>query len=132
MEQTPEAARFVIPYTLEKHEALFVDDSALYLAIESIGALVGFIIFILDSDGISIELRRIVVSTRDKGVGQRALQLAEDFCRTNFDRSRIWLDVFEDNQRGRYIYQKLGYVQFSKKPYEGRQLLFLRNHCRAT
>ena len=48
----------------------------------------------------------------------------EEYCRERLGRSRIWLDVFEFNQRGQHIYQKLGYRRFDQGEVEGKVLFF--------
>ncbi|MFV7759751.1 hypothetical protein ACNPKZ_04255 [Shewanella algae] len=40
--------------------------------------------------------------------------------------SRIWLDVFDINQVGRHIYQKLGYCEFDATEVNGKRLLFMQ------
>ena len=77
----------------------------------------------LDSEPNSVEFRRVVVSDKGKGVGQSAITAMEQFCRTQLQRTRIWLDVFEYNNRGRHIYEKLGYERYGESDHEGRRLL---------
>lgn len=124
MEQAKGTAEFIIPYSLEEHLAKFSEQDIVYLSIIDEGRLAGFIILAIDPDGVSVEFRRIVVSAKNKGVGQSAIHAMEDFCRARFRCNRIWLDVFEFNQRGRYIYEKLGYIQFKKGEYDGKSLLY--------
>lgn len=70
-----------------------------------------------------VELRRIVISKKGNGLGQQAIALMEEYCAEHLNCSRVWLDVFESNKRGIYLYQKLGYKQFKQTEFEGQQLL---------
>ena len=104
MEQDPDTRDFIFRSTLSDHVAMLSDPHVIYLRIMS-GGLAGFFILALDKDARSVEFRRVVVAEKGKGVGQRALQLLEDYCRRELKRSRIWLDVFAHNPRGRHIYE---------------------------
>ena len=48
----------------------------------------------------------------------------ESYCKTEFNVKRIWLDVYEDNEIGMHIYEKMGYERFKEKLVEGRKLYF--------
>lgn len=122
MEREKDTREFVIGYDEERHRRAMADLNVRYLRIADEGVLVGFIILVLDKDG-SVELRRIVVTRKGAGIGQRAIAIVEGFCRAALGVSRIWLDVFEHNHRGRRLYEKLGYSQFGVGAFEGRRLL---------
>ncbi|MEM7348973.1 MAG: GNAT family N-acetyltransferase [Chloroflexota bacterium] len=120
-----EAGReFITGYDLAKHIETFNDPCVTYFSIEHQADLVGFIILAHPLDDDSVEFRRIVVTKKGEGIGQAAIKAMETFCRTQLNRKWIWLDVFEDNARARYLYQKLGFVQFDQTAYEGRPLLY--------
>lgn len=123
MEEEAGTSRFILPYSLEEHHARFSDPGIVYLRILSNDEVRGFFILALEADNESVEFRRIVVSKKGVGIGQTAIRLLEDFCRIELVRSRIWLDVFEDNLRARHVYEKLGYIPFDRKDFEGRTLL---------
>ncbi|MEM9482540.1 MAG: GNAT family N-acetyltransferase [Cyanobacteria bacterium P01_F01_bin.116] len=123
METIQGTAEFIIPYALAKHYAELSKPDVQYLAILAEKKLVGFMILVLDPDGVSVEFRRIVVATKGKGIGQAVIASIEDYCKQQLARQRIWLDVFEFNQRGRYIYEKLGYEQFGQGEHRGQVLL---------
>jgi RimJ/RimL family protein N-acetyltransferase len=123
MEQATDTMEFIIPYRLEDHAQKFADPALVYLRILDDGVLVGFFILAMDADGRSVEFRRVVVSTKGKGIGQQAIKLMEDYCRTALGRSRMWLDVFAHNARGRHIYEKLGYRHFAESTHRGKTLL---------
>ncbi len=123
MEQAKGTKEFIIPYSIEEHERRMADSKMVYLRILNGMALVGFIILGLDDDGTSVEFRRIVVSIRNNGIGQEAIRQMEHFCSTVLVRTRIWLDVFASNDRGRHVYEKHGYVQFGKTEHNGSAIL---------
>ena len=78
----------------------------------------------LDPDNTSVEFRRIVIAQKGMGLGQAAIHAMEGYCRERLGRSRIWLDVFDFNQRGQHIYEKLGYRRFAKSELENNVLFF--------
>lgn len=125
MEQALDTREFIIPYSASVHAQNLLDPNLIYLRILENGILVGFILLALDPDGKSVEFRRIVVSTKGRGVGQAAIIEMEKYCATELHRGRVWLDVFEHNRRGRHIYEKLGYRQFGRYKHEGGKVLLL-------
>lgn len=124
MELEADAAPNITPCSPEKHLEEFNREDIVYLTIYHRQEQSGFFILRLEPDNHSVEFRRIVVSSRDQGIGQQAITLMEDYCRDIFQRQRIWLDVFDYNERGRHVYEKLGYRQFETKELDGRTLLF--------
>lgn len=123
MEQEPDTREFVTPYTLETHIEKFSSPEIVYLRILSDEQVVGFFLLALDPDGVSVEFRRIVITNKGSGIGQIAITRMEEFCRLNLNRSRVWLDVLEQNTRGRHVYEKLGYRQFDSGFLDGKPLL---------
>jgi RimJ/RimL family protein N-acetyltransferase len=122
MEQAPDTAEYIIPYSRDEHERKIADPNLVYLKIVDDGHLAGFFILVLDADGKSVEFKRIVVSAKERGIGQFAIASMESFCSKELRRSRIWLDVFEHNHRGRHIYEKLGYTKYGEAAHGGRRL----------
>ena len=125
MERQADAAGFILPNTLTDHRAAFDRRGVVYLAIEADDAsLAGFILIAPEADGDSVEFRRIVIRDKGRGAGQQAIRLLEDWCREHLQCRRIWLDVFDFNARGRYVYEKLGYRQFDARDFDGKTLCF--------
>ena len=122
-EQASDTQKYILPYTKTEHVRKILDPSFVYLRILDTGELVGFFILVLDPDRSSVEFRRIVVSEKDKGIGQSAIAAMEEFCRTQLRRTRVWLDVFEYNSRGRHVYEKLGYERWGESNHESGMLL---------
>jgi RimJ/RimL family protein N-acetyltransferase len=124
MEKDADTSDFILPYSPERHQSEFAKPDIVYLSILNAGELAGFFILVLEADGRSVEFRRIVVADKGKGLAQAAIPAMEEYCRERLGRNRIWLDVFEFNQRGQHIYQKLGYRRFDQGEAEGKVLFF--------
>ena len=122
MERQADTAGFILPAALAEHQAAFDRDEIVYLSIIVDGVLAGFVLLALDDDAGSIELRRIVVRDKNRGIGQQAIRQLDDWCRVRAGIRRIWLDVFEFNARGRHVYEKLGYRQFETGQVDGKTL----------
>ncbi len=118
-ETESEASPFVGTYPLAEHVRLLALDHVTYLSIDDGGELVGFLILVLDPDGVSVELRRIVVARRDRGIGQVVLGEVVRYCEVHFPRTRLWLDVARYNARAKHVYGKLGFVPFEGQPQPG-------------
>lgn len=118
-----DARAYIIPYSLERHRRELDRPDVVYRSIHRAGELIGFVILVLDPDGRSVELRRIVVAEPGRGHGTAAMSQVEALCHGELGRSRIWLDVFGDNQRARHFYEKCGFVPFGRSAHEGRTLL---------
>ena len=123
-EQNAETAEFIIPYSLAQHQQAISNKQNLYLSIYLNKQLVGFFILGIGANG-NIEFRRIVITAKGQGIGQKSIALMEKYCKQNLSAKRIWLDVFSFNQRGLHIYQKLGYKKFATSEHQGKELLLL-------
>jgi predicted ester cyclase len=118
-----EARQFIIPYSLDRHQTEFARPDVVYKSILLDGKHIGYLILVLDADGQSVELRRIVMGTPGRGYGKKALSMVDAICRDELGRVRVWLDVFETNERARHVYESCGYHRFEKSEQEGRTLL---------
>ena len=124
-ETAEDAAPFVNTYTPETHARMHARADVAYLSVLRAGELDGFVLLVLDPDGESVELRRVVVSGTDRGTGQVALAAAERYCRKAFGRRRIWLDVAKFNARAKHVYAKLGYAPFPSPPGSSDEIEFM-------
>ena len=123
MELDGDTAPFINPYPLERHQAEFEKAEIRYKSILGpSGELVGFMILALDPDGVSLELRRIVVAVRGRGYGKVVLRRAGELAR-EFGRSRVWLDVFAHNERARHVYEGAGFELVGETVLRGKPLL---------
>lgn len=118
-----EARNSIIPYSLDRHQAEFTKPEVVYKSIWCGSQHIGFLIFVLDSDARNVEFRRIVVTEPGRGYGKRVVRMVDEICRDELGRVRVWLDVFETNERARHVYEQCGYRTFGRFEYEGRTLL---------
>jgi RimJ/RimL family protein N-acetyltransferase len=72
---------------------------------------------------VSAELRRIVVSAPGRGVGTAVVGLVRELCKRDLGRQRVWLEVFESNERALHVYESCGFLRFGSADHEGRRLL---------
>lgn len=125
MDRQAHARDYVLQTGLETHRQYFEEPCITYLNIEdSRGEFCGYFVLVLEPDTGSIEFRRILVDRQRRGIGQAAIIEMEKYCKTAFDVQRIWLDVFEGNEVGIHIYEKLGYSRFKDELIDGRRLYF--------
>lgn len=117
-----EARKFIIPYTIERHQTEFEKPDVAYKSVLLKEGCIGFLILVLDADGHSVEFRRIVITKPGRGYGKQVVDMVDRICRDELGRNRIWLDVFETNNRAHYVYEQCGYKKFGKTEYEGRTL----------
>ncbi len=124
LESRPENNKFVIPYTRDQHLNNIKSNSYEYLLIVNDGQPVGYIINKVDIDSKSLEIVRIIVSTKGAGIGKAAItQIIEKYINKKF--KRIWLDVFEDNQTAKSLYQKIGFSITDQVKHNERNLCIL-------
>jgi diamine N-acetyltransferase len=112
LERMPESRRFVGQWSEERHRATLASPDARYFVSETeSGELQAFAILRgLAESSRSIELKRIVVATPERGLGRRILEELMRSAFHEFGAHRLFLDVFEDNARARHLYQSLGFV----------------------
>lgn len=125
IENDSDTSKYIIPYSAEKHITEMENPDNIYLGIFYNDQLKGFIILGIENEGKKIEFRRIVIGEKGNGFGQNAIQKLDKYCKEKFGTNRIWLDVFDFNQRGIHIYEKLGYRKKSETTFEGKKLLIM-------
>ena len=125
MDCQPHARRFVNQTGIETHTQYFNDPDIFHLCIEKgRGEFCGYFILVREGDSGSVEFRRILIDAGQRGVGQAAIEEMERYCRSELRAQRIWLDVYEDNEVGIHIYEKMGYKRFKEERVGERMLLF--------
>ncbi len=106
--------QFVNSYTKEKHLALLDDGDCIHLSIRRLDNdnLVGHML-LFGFEGIhnSLELRRITINEKGSGFGREALQLVKILCFEKLKIHRLWLDVYDDNERAYKLYESEGFLQ---------------------
>jgi len=58
----------------------------------------------------NLYLKRIAVHDADRGYGRAFLSALHDWIFANTDTHRFWLEVAQNNTRGRHLYESLGFV----------------------
>ena len=125
MDRQAHARDYVLQTGIETHRQYFDDPGITYLSIEDHrGEFCGYFILVLENATGSVEFRRILIDRDRRGIGQAAIIEMEGYCRHTLNAKRIWLDVFEDNEVGIHIYEKMGYTRFKQQRLDGRQLYF--------
>lgn len=111
-EHDKENKSFIIPWTREQHASAITSDDILHFIIERVydSIPVGYVILAgIANPNQSIELRRIVITLKDKGYGKRALNLLKQRVFEDLNAHRLWLDVKEHNLRARCLYEAAGF-----------------------
>ena len=111
LERAPEARNFVGRWSEERHHATLTGGDARYFVCETAtGDLAAYAILRgLSEDSRAIELKRIVVSVPERGLGRKILEELICMVFEEFHAHRFFLDVFEDNPRARHLYESLGF-----------------------
>lgn len=127
MDKQSHACQFINATSLATHRKNFADENFIYLSIEKTeGELIGYFILVVEEGRDSVEFRRILIDQNQRGVGQLAIMQMENYCKMTLGVTSIWLDVYEDNERGKHIYEKLGYERFKTEKVGERLLHFYR------
>ncbi|MDX1739072.1 MAG: GNAT family N-acetyltransferase [Alphaproteobacteria bacterium] len=125
MDRQEHARKFVNQTGIETHQKYFSDPKVSYLSIEnSRGEFCGYFILVLEAVSGSVEFRRILIDQGQRGIGQAAIAEMEIYCKNLLGAKRIWLDVYEDNDIGMHIYEKMGYARFKEELAGERKLFF--------
>ena len=110
-EGAPENRDFIAQWSREQHAASLADLDYRYSIIEEDGARIGFMIFQeLASPHASVNLRRLVVTSKGRGIGRAAVCEAKRLAFEEWNAHRFWLDVKAHNLRARYLYESEGFV----------------------
>ena len=106
--------QFVNSYNKEKHIALLEDNDCLHLSLRRLDNdnIVGhMLVFGLTNENDSLELRRIAIGEKGFGFGREALQLLKILCFKELKFHRLWLDVYDDNERAFKLYESEGFIK---------------------
>jgi diamine N-acetyltransferase len=113
-ERSDDSADFVVQWSGRQHLAALDDANVAHWILEAEGAnrrAVGFVILAgVDPPGGSVEFKRIVVAEKGCGFGREAVRLVKREVFGRYRAHRLWLDVFEHNQRARALYASEGFT----------------------
>jgi len=112
-ERQPGYEDFIGHYSQEQHLARLADPASAYLLpIDEHGEPQGFaLVRDLDDGSGNIYVQRLAVKSTGAGIGQALLRLVIDWAFTEAGAHRLWLTVRLNNDRARYVYFKLGFVE---------------------
>ena len=117
LEADPDTAPFIHAWPIEEHRAAITDPGVAHWIIEDVeqSTPVGFVILRgLETE--VIELRRIAISDKGRGYGTHAMRLVKEVVLGEMGARRIWLDVYDFNDRARSIYEAEGFTAESERP----------------
>lgn len=112
LENGDENKAFIFPYTSEQNAATIEDENMTHLTVwdKPSGKIIGFIILCgIQNPNKSLEFRRIVISEKGKGIGRQCIRLIKEYCFTTLGFHKLWLDVFQDNERASNLYKSEGF-----------------------
>lgn len=111
LERTPEFSDFIGSWSEAQHLRTLADpDSHYAIAEDEQKEIVGFAILLgFQSEHKSIELKRIVVSVPNAGIGRKLLEVVAHKVFAEHCAHRLWLDVFLTNSRARHVYKSFGF-----------------------
>ncbi|MGH7822331.1 MAG: GNAT family N-acetyltransferase [Candidatus Binatia bacterium] len=104
---------FIVAWSREHHASALADPDIGHLIIERAedAEPVGFVLLAgLASPHRTIELRRIVVTSKRRGYGREAVRAVKRLAFVERGAHRLWLDVKEGNERARRLYGSEGFV----------------------
>ena len=117
LEATSDTAPFIHAWPIEEHRAAIADPTVAHWIVEDTarGAPVGFVI--LRGLGTEvIEFRRVAISEKGRGYGTQAVRLVKEAAFGEMGAHRLWLDVYDFNDRARSIYEAEGFTAESERP----------------
>lgn len=112
-EQRPEYAAFIGHWSRDQHLHNLSDPDKHYaIAVAENGDLLAFAILAgLTKPARSIELLRVAVAEAGRGLGKPLLRKLIDLAFTELGANRLWLDVYDDNERARHVYRTVGFQE---------------------
>lgn len=114
IERDPSNTPFVGQWSFDEHRSALINPDVGHWIIESAVRQipVGYVIAIgLSSGTREINLKRIVVSNKGKGIGRKTLRIFHDMAFKEFGADRIWLVVRQNNKRAKKFYIDVGYKE---------------------
>jgi len=105
------ATDFVRHWTAEEHRTVMRDSQCGHWTIEAQGRRVGYLVLRgLGAGDRCVELKRINVVERGRGLGRETLRLLKKIVFEELRAHRLWLDVMAHNERARHLYLSEGFV----------------------
>jgi RimJ/RimL family protein N-acetyltransferase len=113
-EYLPENAQYVGQWTKEQHRSSLFQEDILHLIVEERATKqpVGYVIIAgITNSNKNVEFRRIVISSKGKGIGRETIKLIKKIVFEQLNVHRLWLDVRLKNQRAQSLYRSEGFIK---------------------
>ena len=111
-ESDPAVSRWINAWPAERHSEAICRQNEAHLTVIAENSPVGFVLLAgLESPDRIIELRRIAITARGRGIGSIALAQTLELAFTDFAARRVWLDVLPGNTRARAVYERYGLAE---------------------
>lgn len=114
MEIEKENSNFVYLWSKEKHIQTINDNNWLHAVIRSkqLDQIIGYVLLDgIESEHETIELTRIALNKKDGGFGRKTIGLIKKLCFETYGCHRLWLDVFDHNERAIHLYKSEGFFE---------------------
>lgn len=117
LEASKEATPFIDRWPEHAHLAALQDELVHHLLLlDDFTRRLGLVILVRDREHVGvIELKRIVIMSKGKGIGKAAFPLLLDYATEKLRATRIWLDVHKHNHRAHHLYTSFGFREFSAR-----------------
>lgn len=111
---------YIMMWSRDQHHQAMDNANVAHLILESrapakcptISQRVGYLIMVgLQDLDQSIQLRRIVVTDKGKGIGRWAVEQVKTLAFETYQAHRLWLDVKPFNDRARALYKSAGFIE---------------------
>jgi len=118
-ESAPENAAWVMQWPAERHLEAIADPDILHFVVQKTAGsgnaestISGYGIMAgLESPHNAIELRRLVIIDKGQGLGRQTLRSIKTLVFEKLGAHRLWLDLFDTNQRARELYKSEGFSE---------------------
>jgi ribosomal protein S18 acetylase RimI-like enzyme len=84
------------------------------LVFKCLGTVIGHLAILTNAEEIYLCYVIIDNNFRGKGLGEKMILEAEEFCRLNYPHKDLFLNVNKDNLIALNLYKKLGYISFDE------------------
>ena len=114
VENDPQNRPSITPWERTQHEAAVRFPDFRHFIVEAGDARepVGFVILVgCRNRNLSIELKRMVIQSKGRGLGRACLRLLKKVAFEDLRAHRFWLDVRTSNTRAKGLYDSEGFVE---------------------
>lgn len=112
LENQPENLQFIGSYSVAGHQAVIDNADEIHLTFKDEEKFIGYAILKgLKNPNDAIELKRIVIAEKGKGYGRSAMKVMKKYCFEKLECHRLWLDVFDFNERAHHLYRSEGFKE---------------------